>query len=154
MKKFFYIVLILFSFTSAFAQTPPTIEQAKAFAAQRFLTYMPDYVLANRKDTVITEQYVADHPGLYQYIDLQGKISKGYIRVGDTLVSFKNEPFYSRGENQFIMGSVPEEPKISKRAIRKAEKQARKEATVQRSQRVPARIGSMTTDGYGTSVIF
>ena len=110
MKKFFKVLSIaLFFTTAANAQTP---EQKKAFIVQRFPGYMVDYVLQNTESVPVTEKYAKKHKKtVFQYVDLQGNGYQGSVRVGDTLVVFSNQPFYSKGQNLF-MAQVVEQKKV------------------------------------------
>ena len=136
MKKFFYIIVFLSSFTTASAQTP---EQVQSFVISRFPTYMADYVLTHVDTVVVTKKYAKKQKKkVYQYTDLGTMGYQGHIRIGDTLMVFNKEPFYSKGQKLFIVPLVKKEK--------------------QRVQRVQSRTTNTprnpTYDGYGTSVIF
>lgn len=116
MKKFFYIIVLLSFYSVANAQTA---EQQQYFIIQAFPGYMVGYVLENATQVAVTERYARKHKQLYQYTDLKESGYQGTVRVGDTLVVFKGTPFYSKGQNLFM---VPlDEQRTAKRA--KAPKQ-------------------------------
>lgn len=115
MKKFFYsLVLCLTVATSASAQST----EQKQFVINRFPSYMPEYVFANATVVSVDEKYAKKHDNIYQYVDLEGKGYQGTLRVGDTVLVFKGEAFYSKGQNLFmtpvVVEKVAKAPKMPK----------------------------------------
>jgi hypothetical protein len=101
MKKFFLSLIILISFTFA-ANTQTTMEQ-KSFLARVFPKDMPDHVLKNTEVVPVTKKYAKKHNDVYLHDDLKGNTYPGYIREGDTLLVFNSQPYFSIGQNVFMV---------------------------------------------------
>ena len=156
MKKFFYIVSFLFSSTLAVAQQQPQVPdevQIKSFLAQTFIKDMPDYVLSHVDTLVVDEEYSKKSSTVYTYTNLLGSSYNGYIRTGDIVLCFKGKPFYSVLQPNHFMVATPEEPKVSKRDRRRAQKAVQRSIAPQQVQ-VPTRTTPVVGDGYGTRVIY
>lgn len=139
MKKFFYsLVVVCFSFVTADAQVT---DQQKAFILQAFPEYMPEYVIQNTEVVAVTTKYTKKHKTLFQYVELsKGVIYKGSVRIGDTLMVFNGNPFYSKGQGLW-MYPIFVQKKIAK--VQRAPKSPEQKA--QNAQL----IGSLFTVGMG-----
>ena len=133
MKKFFYIVSILFTSAAASAQDP---EQFSVFVRDRFPAYMVDYVFKNIEIVAVDEDYAKQHKKeKYQYSDLKGLGTQNSLRIGDTLLVFNDQPFYSKGQGMYMIPVVEE--KVAKQKRQKREKSPEEK---QRNQETLARI--------------
>jgi PDZ domain-containing secreted protein len=143
MKKFFYtsIFLIILSFNS-FAQNQ---QQINNFLIQSFPQYMVDYVLKNSETVAVTEDYAKkNRKQNYQYTNLQGIGYNGSLRIGDTLIVFNDQAFYSNGQKLFMTPIVKQKvAKTHKEPKSPEEKERNREILVKVLNKVPQVLGEV-----------
>lgn len=103
MNKFFSILILSFIFTTTANAQQGISEETKKFIIQTFPGYMPEYVLNNAENIAITEKYARKHDDQYQYVDLKGNGYNGSLRVGDTVLVFKHQAFFSKGQMLYMV---------------------------------------------------
>lgn len=124
------LVLVLF-FTISLSGTiiaqaqDLTPEQKNDFLMRRFPEHMPADVMKNTIIMPVDSAFAEDHTKKYQYLDGDGVVYEGKVRIGDTLAIFGDEPFYSVGQH-LLMANVTKQKKVkAPRAPKNPEQTAR-----------------------------
>lgn len=137
MKRSFIAIMFIFSFISASAQDSLAVLRVQTFIRDRFDKYMVDYVWQHAVVVPVDQNYFSDHKKeTYLYSDLKGGGTKNGLRIGDTILVFNGQPFYSIKQGMYMMPFVEEKTVKHKRAKREPKSPEEK----QRNQETFVRI--------------
>lgn len=129
--------MFIFSFISASAQDSLAVLRVQTFIRDRFDKYMVDYVWQHAVVVPVDQNYFSDHKKeTYLYSDLKGGGTKNGLRIGDTILVFNGQPFYSIKQGMYMMPFVEEKTVKHKRAKREPKSPEEK----QRNQETFVRI--------------